>query len=998
MIERTGPETEVSTGASPIKPLHSSEEDSQKSKQQLLQEVAALRQQVSEFQALLNQRQVDIQKLTDEKTELESKFEEQTAALRESNSSLVSEIVERRQVEEALRGAKDQLQAILDAVPGIVSWISSDLRYLGVNRYLAETFNMPMDAFIGQDIGFLHTGSDFNKFIRDFFADSRQDAYIELPAQVSGVDRRFLIVAQKYNHGQAAFLVGIDITERTRAEEAVRQAEGKYRNIFENTVEGIFQTTPDGRYLSANPALARIYGYDSPAEMMANITSIQQQLYVDSNRREEFIRTLHEQGSIRGFESEIYRKDGGAIWISENARAVWDSENQLLYYEGTVEDITDRKEAEAALKQAKEELEQRVARRTAALTEANQRLLTEIRERHRIEDALRGSEAELRALFAAMTDVITVFDAEGRYLNIVSTNSELLYSPTTERIGRTIYDVLPPYQASLFMRLIQQALNTKNPVRLLEYSLPIGDWKAEDQRGGEAEPDDFENTAWYTAIISPMPDSRVIWVARDITERRRADLALQQAEEKYRSIFENVAEGIFQAAPEDGYLSVNPSLARMYGYASATELMQKVKHIDQLYVDRTRRRELLETLEKEGSVFEFESQIYRADGWIIWISENIRVVRNSEGKLLYYEGTVADITQRKQAEEALRESQRALATLMGNLAGMAYRCIRNEDANWVIEFVSDGCFELTGYQPNQLLKKQGVSFKHLTHSDDRAAVETQIWSAMRKRNPFQLTYRIVTASGEEKWVLEKGGGVVSATGELIAVEGFVTDITDRKRAEEALLAEQEKSERLLLNILPQAIAEELKQNPGAIAYRFEEATILFADIVNFTMLSASIPPSQLVDLLNRIFSTFDQLAEYHGLEKIKTVGDAYMVVGGLPNPMEHHLEAIAEMALAMQQAIGQFTRDDGRPFCLRIGIAIGPVVAGVIGIKKFSYDLWGDAVNVASRMESQGVSERIQVTAAVYERLKYKYTFTRRGVINVKGKGDMTTYWLMGRA
>jgi class 3 adenylate cyclase len=148
-------------------------------------------------------------------------------------------------------------------------------------------------------------------------------------------------------------------------------------------------------------------------------------------------------------------------------------------------------------------------------------------------------------------------------------------------------------------------------------------------------------------------------------------------------------------------------------------------------------------------------------------------------------------------------------------------------------------------------------------------------------------------------------------------------------------------------------------------------------------------------LLNAIFSTFDQLAEQHGVEKIKTLGDAYMVAGGLPVPREDHAEAIAQMALDMQREIASFQGDDGKPLCLRIGINTGPVVAGVIGIKKFIYDLWGDTVNVASRMESQGVPGCIQVTATTYECLKDKFLFEERGTTLIKGKGEMMTYWLI---
>lgn len=212
-----------------------------------------------------------------------------------------------------------------------------------------------------------------------------------------------------------------------------------------------------------------------------------------------------------------------------------------------------------------------------------------------------------------------------------------------------------------------------------------------------------------------------------------------------------------------------------------------------------------------------------------------------------------------------------------------------------------------------------------------------------------------------------------------------------------LQEEQEKSERLLLSILPKPVAEQLKQNPGSIADSFPEATVLFADIVGFTHLSTQRSPIELVTLLNNIFSAFDQLADLHGLEKIKTIGDAYMVVGGLPTPKPDHAEAIAAMALDMQEAIDKLNQETGESVIIRVGISTGPVVAGVIGTRKFIYDLWGDTVNMASRMESQGIAGCIQVTAKTYDRLQDKYQFEERGLIEVRGKGEMTTYWLKGK-
>lgn len=203
-----------------------------------------------------------------------------------------------------------------------------------------------------------------------------------------------------------------------------------------------------------------------------------------------------------------------------------------------------------------------------------------------------------------------------------------------------------------------------------------------------------------------------------------------------------------------------------------------------------------------------------------------------------------------------------------------------------------------------------------------------------------------------------------------------------------------RADRLLLNILPDAIAWRLKQNPETIADGYNEVTVLFADIVDFTDMSAGADPVDVVRKLNEIFSEFDDLAAQYGLEKIKTVGDAYMVAGGLPDPRPDHCAAVAEFALAIVDKMRGHSSWDGRPMRIRVGINSGPVVAGVIGRRKFIYDLWGDTVNVASRMESGGLADFIQVTAAVRDRLSDRYTFEERGPVPVKGKGEMVTYLL----
>jgi guanylate cyclase len=222
-------------------------------------------------------------------------------------------------------------------------------------------------------------------------------------------------------------------------------------------------------------------------------------------------------------------------------------------------------------------------------------------------------------------------------------------------------------------------------------------------------------------------------------------------------------------------------------------------------------------------------------------------------------------------------------------------------------------------------------------------------------------------------------------------------VEQQDRARRALEAERERSERLLLNVLPEPIARRLKEKTGVIAEHYDAVTVLFADLVGFTEQSSVMAPAELVALLDRIFSAFDRLADAEGLEKIKTIGDAYMAAAGLPEERQDHLEAVARTALAMRDEIAGMAAASGQGWlAVRVGIDTGPAVAGVIGKRKFIYDLWGDTVNTASRMESHGLAGEIQVTERVAAALGPAFSLRARGTIEVKGKGPMATFLLDG--
>jgi PAS domain S-box-containing protein len=546
-------------------------------------------------------------------------------------------------------------------------------------------------------------------------------------------------------------------------------------------------------------------------------------------------------------------------------------------------------------------------------------------------------------------------------------------------------------------------------------------------------------------IIRLVNSAKTVSAAKE--KLQQALLSTQSAEEKFRSIYENSTDGIFQTTPDGKYISANPTLARIYGYSSPEELIASIDDIKlKVYVDPNRRSEFIAAMEKHNTISQFESQVYRKDGSITWISENARAVKDDKGVLLYYEGTVEDIAQRKLTEGILQESeiklrlqQLALMELSkchplyeGDLDAALREITETAAFTLGVERVSvwfyneDAsklhCVDLYQLSSNQHAKNFELSesdypgyFKALetaeraiaandAHTDPRTCEfaasylpSLGIYSMLDV--PIRLGKRTVGVLCHEhvgyprEWTLQEEN-FASYLGYMASL---AMEASDRKKAQAALRLEQEKAEALLLNILPEPIAQRLKQQQGSIADSFDQVSVLFADIVGFTQLSSQISAEELVNLLNQIFSAFDHLVDRHGLEKIKTIGDAYMVVSGLPIPRGDHAEAIAEMALDMQQAVINFTNTTGIALNIRIGIHSGPVVAGVIGIKKFIYDLWGDTVNIASRMESQGIPGHIQVTGFTYELLQHKYHFQHRGIIQVKGKGEMKTYLLNER-
>jgi adenylate cyclase len=381
--------------------------------------------------------------------------------------------------------------------------------------------------------------------------------------------------------------------------------------------------------------------------------------------------------------------------------------------------------------------------------------------------------------------------------------------------------------------------------------------------------------------------------------------------------------------------------------------------------------------------------------------------------------------ERKRADQVLREREEFFRLISDSMTDMVA----------VLDCEGRRLYNSPSYtavlkDPDQLYGT--ISFDEI-HPEDRERVKEIFHRTVSTGVGERAEYRFLLPSGEVRYVESQGSVIRNENGEVAKVVVVSRDMTERHQIEAqirrlnqnleqrvvertaqlaaanvelqneisercqieiALRAEQEKSESLLLNVLPKAIADRLKRGESTIAEHFADVNVMFADLAGFTELASHTAPVQLVNILNQIFSAFDRLADSHGLEKIKTIGDAYMAVSGLAQQSDQSADAVAEMALDMCAAIKEFNAQNGLDFKLRVGINSGPVIAGIIGMRKFSYDLWGTTVNIASRMQSTCPIGAIHISAATRERLGDRFEYIDRGMIQIKGHSEMHTYLL----
>lgn len=412
-----------------------------------------------------------------------------------------------------------------------------------------------------------------------------------------------------------------------------------------------------------------------------------------------------------------------------------------------------------------------MAAKLEATHTARVNLEKEILERRIAEDALRDSETRFRELFDNMGNGVAVYKTEddGKsflFEDINRAGEQLSQVKREEILGTSIAEVFPGVEAMGLCAVFQRVWETGVPERL-----PATLYR------------DERIAHWVDNYVYRLPTGEIVAVYDDVSERKQFEDALRESEGKYRRIFENAVEGIFQTTPEGSYLTVNPAFARMFGYASPGEMMASVMDIKhQLYVHPEDRDVFKRRLEEQGHVLGFEAQFYHRSGSILWASINAYAYRNHTGKTLWYEGTAEDITHRKQAEEALRQSEASYRTLSENIPGIVYRVFIRE--GWRMEFYNRMVWSITGCEPSELTHGEVCSIDPLIVEEDRDGVIAAIKRSIADGKPFEAEYRLKHKDGRIVYVNERGQAVRGDDGGPLFIDGVIFDVTERRRAEQ----------------------------------------------------------------------------------------------------------------------------------------------------------------------------------------------------------------------
>jgi PAS domain S-box-containing protein len=615
------------------------------------------------------------------------------AMVEDRTRDLERELAKHKRAVEALANEHSLLAATLESTADGVLVIDRAGKVTGFNQNFLRLWRIP-DALMAErdDKQLLQYVLDQLQCPEDFL--SKVQALYQNPEATSMDEIRFKDgrILERYSRPQQldATIVGRvwsfrDITERKRAEESLRRAEEKFRNIFDNAAEGIYQSTPDGVLLSVNPAMATIHGYDSPEEFTAGVRDIAGQLYADPSRREEFKRRLEKQGEVNGMENQVRRKDGSLIWVSTNARAVRDANGKILFYEGTVQDITERKQANEKLQ--RDQLA----------------MLNMLEDQRRAEQAARQSQHRYQQLVDHARDGIFTLGADGRFLFVNEGICNLLGYTPEELLRLTIFDTYSDEsREGGRQRLAKiergEATQFERPMKRKDGSFVT-----------------IEASAWRTE------DGHVQAIVRDITEHKRSEAALRESEEQFRTMADFTYDWEFWIGPDGQFRYVSPSCLRITGYGAIKfqqdpDLFLRIIHPE----DKVAMAEHL-AWETAAPPCSLDFRIVTRGGEVRWLNHVCQPVFRADGTCLGRRASNRDITERKQMEE---ERVRLAAAIE-----QAAETIMITDAQANILYVNPSFEKITGYTRAEALGQNPRILKSGKHD---AEFYRQMWDTLSK--------------------------------------------------------------------------------------------------------------------------------------------------------------------------------------------------------------------------------------------------------------------------
>ncbi len=663
------------------------------------------------------------------------------------------DITYRKQMEKALRESEKLYRTLIETTRDLI--YTTDRK--GFLTYLNPTLE--------RALGFAHdewNGKSFTEILAPEFVDKARDIFrrsmkgksipvyetdlIRKDGTRISVEFNVTTLLDKEGKRTGRYGIGRDITERKRAEDALKRSEEKYRNIFETIMEGIYQTTPEGRFVIINPSFAAICGYASPEEMMEKVTDIPNQLYANPEDRLRFQKRIAAEGRVQGFEVQFKHPTKGLVWVSIYSKAIRDEQGNIRYYDGTIEDITERKRAE---------------------------------------DAFRDAHRRLDEIIEFLPDATFVIDADRKVIAWNKAIEKMTGVPKTEMIGMGNYEYALPFYGERRPILIDLAFLPDAEFEKGKYD--IAERTADTIYGEVYVPKTYGGKGAYLyAAASRLLDAAgniigAIESIRDITERKKTEEALRESEEKYRAIVENMQEGYHEVDIKGNFIFFNESMRKIIGY----EREELLGMNNRQYADEENTRKIYQVYNRVYRTGEpvknFEWQIIRKDGDRRDIDVSISLIRDTEGHSTGFRGIVRDITDRKQAEEKLRESEEQYRLLVKNANDAIFIA-----QDGVIKFPNTKTIEILEYTAEELAR---IPFTQHIHPEDRDIVVARHRKRLQGESlPPVYSFRVLNRSGKELWF--EINAVQINWGGRPATLNFMRDVTEQKRLEAQLIQAQ----------------------------------------------------------------------------------------------------------------------------------------------------------------------------------------------------------------